>query len=56
MSEPTLTTQSQHAHHWIIDEADGPTSQGQCLDCGAARMFRNWPAEEVLQRARYVAA
>ena len=56
MSDTTLTTQAQHAHHWMIEEAEGPTSQGQCLECGAERTFRNWPAEEVLQRARYAAA
>jgi hypothetical protein len=56
MSEITPTSRSQHAHHWKIEEAEGPTSQGHCLDCGAERTFRNWPAEEVLQRARYAAA
>jgi hypothetical protein len=45
-----------HVHHWVIEEVQGPTSDGQCRHCGALRTFRNWPAEEVLQRAQYVAA
>jgi hypothetical protein len=53
----TLTpTRTEHAHHWRIEEAAGPTSAGVCRTCGAERIFRNWPAEEVLQRAEYVAA
>lgn len=42
-----------HAHHWLIDEVVGPTSKGSCVECGATRTFRNWPAEEVLQKAEY---
>ncbi len=45
-----------HTHHWLIDEATGPTSMGRCRGCGAEKQFRNWPAEEVLQRAEYVPA
>lgn len=44
-----------HAHHWLIEEAKGPTSAGRCLDCDAVREFRNAPAEEVLHRAEYAA-
>lgn len=29
------------AHHWIISEANGPTSQGVCQQCGAAKEFVN---------------
>jgi hypothetical protein len=47
---------AEHAHHWRIEEATGPTSRGECRTCGAEKVFRNWPAEEVLQRAEYVAA
>ena len=47
---------SPHAHHWMIDEASGPTSQGRCRGCGAEKTFRNWPNEEILQRAEYEAA
>lgn len=53
---PTETlSRTQHAHHWLIEEPTGPTSQGHCLDCGAEKLFRNWPAEEVLVRAQYAA-
>ena len=31
-----------HAHHWIIDTPDGPTSPGVCVECGESRTFRNW--------------
>lgn len=31
-----------HAHHWIIDTPDGPTSPGTCIECGESRTFRNW--------------
>lgn len=55
MQELMTSTQPTHAHHWVIDEAEGPTSQGRCINCGAERTFRNYPAEEVLQRARYAA-
>ena len=54
MTTATLTY-NPHAHHWLIEEACGPTSMGRCRDCGAERSFRNWPAEEVLVRAQYAA-
>lgn len=47
--------ETNHAHHWLIDEATGPTSLGHCLGCSAVREFRNSPAEQVLQRAEYAA-
>jgi hypothetical protein len=28
-------------HHWIIEAANGPTSQGRCKHCGAERDFFN---------------
>lgn len=49
-------TKVAHAHHWLIEEARGLTSEGQCRKCGARRTFRNWPNEEILRRAEYVAA
>jgi len=30
----------QHAHHWIIERADGVTSLGKCY-CGTERPFKN---------------
>lgn len=29
------------AHHWVIDSANGPLSQGRCQRCGETREFRN---------------
>ena len=29
-------------HHWQIEPADGPTSEGYCLNCGAVRQFQNY--------------
>jgi hypothetical protein len=34
-----------HHHHWIIEEASGPTSVGICRYCNARRQFKNWLAE-----------
>jgi hypothetical protein len=31
-----------HAHHWRIDEANGPLSSGVCKICGVAKPFKNW--------------
>lgn len=33
---------AQHAHHWVIEEANGPRSRGRCKRCGASREFKNW--------------
>jgi hypothetical protein len=30
-------------HHWLIEEAAGPTSKGRCKSCGAERDFSNSP-------------
>lgn len=59
MSEVTAERSARHdshVHHWLIEEAIGPTSNGRCRGCGAEKTFRNFPAEEVLQRAQYNAA
>jgi hypothetical protein len=43
-----LNLLTKHSHNWRIDEAEGPTSKGRCVDkpgrkgCGATRLFRNW--------------
>ncbi len=29
------------AHHWVIDAASGPVSQGTCRVCGESREFKN---------------
>lgn len=40
-----ITTSAQaeaHAHHWVIEEASGPVSNGYCKRCGATKAFKNW--------------
>lgn len=37
---PSLTA-SQHAHHWVIGEPDGPMSVGHCRSCHEQRSFSN---------------
>ena len=32
---------AEHTHHWLIDNQDGPSSQGICKDCGERREFSN---------------
>jgi hypothetical protein len=40
---PTATAQAVgHAHHWVIEEANGPRSAGVCKRCGEIRAFKNW--------------
>ena len=29
-------------HHWLIEPANGPTSEGVCKHCGAKDSFRNY--------------
>ena len=31
-----------HLHRWLIDEPNGPTSDGVCKACGARKQFKNW--------------
>jgi len=28
-------------HHWVIDRAKAPTSDGTCVKCGATKEFKN---------------
>jgi len=37
----TLTTDSTHHHHWIIETANGPKSDGVCKYCHLRREFPN---------------
>jgi len=39
--EKALDAQAGCRHHWIIDNAHGPTSWGTCKRCAARREFRN---------------
>ena len=35
------------AHHWAIEAADGPTSEGVCKNCHQTRTFQNFVAQPV---------
>ena len=37
--EPTVST---CRHHWVIQPADGPVSNGSCQVCGETREFKNY--------------
>ena len=37
--EDNVVTECQHT--WIIDSPNGPTSRGECKDCGEKQEFRN---------------
>lgn len=39
------------ACHWRIDEPNGKTSHGFCIECGAEREFQNWPT--IIDRDTY---
>lgn len=34
-----------HAHHFIVDTPNGPTSEGVCKECGATKKFPNFIEE-----------
>lgn len=36
------TAAADHAHHWLIEEANGQQSRGVCKRCGAIKQFKNW--------------
>lgn len=38
-------TEAPHAHHWLIEEAQGTLSAGRCKRCGATKQFKNWLEE-----------
>ncbi len=38
--------ENQCCHHWIIETANGPVSQGTCRICRETREFRNSIVEE----------
>jgi hypothetical protein len=45
LERPTTAAHSaepDHAHHWLIEEANGPSSVGICKRCGQIRAFKNW--------------
>ena len=36
------TTTTECRHHWVIQPADGPVSNGSCRICGETREFKNY--------------
>ncbi len=36
------TTTAVCRHHWVIQAADGPVSNGSCRICGETREFKNY--------------
>jgi len=51
MESATLSN-LEHSHHWVIAEANGPSSDGACKHCDAHRNFPNWLAEADFKGAR----
>lgn len=50
MEPQTTATETQqppadHAHRWVLESPNGPTSRGVCKICKAEKGFRNWLAE-----------
>ena len=49
MAQPAFAPQTDEVsapaacrHHWVIQPADGPESQGACQVCGEVRRFKNY--------------
>ena len=42
VEETTAETVSECRHHWVIQPADGPVSNGACQICGETREFKNY--------------
>ncbi len=40
--EPTVP---ECLHHWVIETADGPTSEGVCRKCAEVKTFANYVAQ-----------
>jgi hypothetical protein len=40
---PEQAREKRCQHHWLIEQAAGPTSLGRCQRCGAERDFYNDP-------------
>jgi hypothetical protein len=50
ISEDNPTEEGCH-HYWVIEVANGPTSQGVCKYCGAEKEFLNaFPGVNALKR------
>ena len=42
VEETAAATVSDCRHHWVIQPADGPVSNGACQICGETREFKNY--------------
>jgi DNA-binding response OmpR family regulator len=42
----------EKAHHWLIDEANGPLSEGICKHCGKTGKFKNWTDSTIFKLER----
>ncbi len=42
VEETAAATVSECRHHWVIQPADGPVSNGACQICGETREFKNY--------------
>jgi hypothetical protein len=49
MAQPALVPNTEEVslpvtcrHHWVIQSAEGPESQGECQVCGEVRRFKNY--------------
>ena len=42
VEETAAATVSECRHHWVIQPADGPVSNGACQICGENREFKNY--------------
>ena len=42
ISVETVETEPSCCHHWVIQPADGPISNGSCQVCGETREFKNY--------------
>ena len=40
-SQEELLVDCGTAHHWVIDTATGPKSEGTCKKCGETKSFSN---------------
>jgi len=42
VESPAAETTTECCHHWVIQPADGPISNGSCQVCGEIREFKNY--------------
>ncbi len=48
--ESTQTPLEECKHYWVIESADGSTSEGWCKSCGARREFFNSLPDAIVVR------